>query len=80
MTAMEVVAACALDAAVGDPRIMPHPVRWMGSLSGYVHRWVRTLGMGPRCASRRRRVLGAGFADDGIHGRLGFDRGWHGSP
>ena len=48
MTAMEVVAACVLDAAVGDPRIMPHPVRWMGSLSGYVHRWVRTLGMGPR--------------------------------
>ena len=48
MTAMEVVAACALDAAVGDPRIMPHPVRWMGSLSAYVHRRVRTLGMGPR--------------------------------
>jgi len=48
MTAMEVVAACALDAAVGDPRILPHPVRWMGSLSAYVHQWVRTRGMGPR--------------------------------
>ena len=48
MTAMEVVAACALDAAVGDPRIVPHPVRWMGSLSAYVHQWVRALGMGPR--------------------------------
>ncbi|HKY73099.1 MAG TPA: adenosylcobinamide-phosphate synthase CbiB [Nitrospira sp.] len=48
MTAVELMAACALDAAIGDPPAMPHPVRWMGSLSAYLHRRVRTARMGPR--------------------------------
>lgn len=32
MTGGELVVACVLDAAVGDPRWFPHPVRWMGSI------------------------------------------------
>jgi adenosylcobinamide-phosphate synthase len=48
MTAVELMAACALDASIGDPRAMPHPVRWMGSLSEYLHRHVRTSRMEPR--------------------------------
>ncbi len=47
MTPIEIVAACALDAAIGDPRTLPHPVRWMGSVSSYVHRRVRGFGIGP---------------------------------
>jgi adenosylcobinamide-phosphate synthase len=41
MTPIEMVAACVLDAAIGDPRAMPHPVRWMGRLIARVHRKVR---------------------------------------
>jgi adenosylcobinamide-phosphate synthase len=48
MSPMEVMAACALDAAIGDPRTMPHPVRWMGSLVAYVHQQVRILRLRPR--------------------------------
>ena len=48
MTPMEVVAACALDAAIGDPRVLPHPVRWMGSFIAYVHGQVRSSRLGPR--------------------------------
>ena len=32
--------ACVLDAAIGDPRWFPHPVRWMGSLIGWCDRYV----------------------------------------
>jgi adenosylcobinamide-phosphate synthase len=48
MTSLEVVAACALDAAIGDPRTMPHPVRWMGALTAHVHQRVLRFRMGPR--------------------------------
>jgi adenosylcobinamide-phosphate synthase len=41
MTPLEMVAACVLDAAIGDPRAMPHPVRWMGRIIACVHRRVR---------------------------------------
>jgi adenosylcobinamide-phosphate synthase len=41
MTPFDVVAACALDAAIGDPRMMPHPVRWMGRVIAEVHRQIR---------------------------------------
>ena len=47
MTPMELVAACALDAAIGDPRALPHPVRWMGSVVTTAHQRARTLRMGP---------------------------------
>ena len=58
MTGIEVVAACALDAAIGDPRTMPHPVRWMGRLIGQVHQRVRALRLGPHAL----RVAGAFLA------------------
>ena len=31
MIAVNLLAACALDGLLGDPRWMPHPVRWMGA-------------------------------------------------
>jgi adenosylcobinamide-phosphate synthase len=48
MTAIELMAACALDATIGDPRGIPHPVRWMGSLCEYLHHRVRAARMGAR--------------------------------
>jgi adenosylcobinamide-phosphate synthase len=47
MTPVEMVAACVLDAAIGDPRSMPHPVRWMGRIIVRVHREVRKKCTGP---------------------------------
>jgi adenosylcobinamide-phosphate synthase len=47
MTPIEIVAACALDAVIGDPRMLPHPVRWMGRVSSSVHRRVRRFGLRP---------------------------------
>jgi adenosylcobinamide-phosphate synthase len=46
MTALEVAAACALDALIGDPRAMPHPVRWMGNVIAFTHRRIRTYRSG----------------------------------
>ena len=48
MTPIEIVAACALDAAIGDPRILPHPVRWMGRVTASAHRRARARCTGPR--------------------------------
>ncbi len=47
MTPAVIVAACALDAAIGDPRSLPHPVRWMGCVTASVHRRVRARRLGP---------------------------------
>lgn len=41
MTALDLAAACGLDAVIGDPRALPHPVRWMGRLIAFSHRWAR---------------------------------------
>ena len=46
MTPLEMMAACALDAVIGDPRSLPHPVRWMGNLTAYAHRRVRACHLG----------------------------------
>jgi adenosylcobinamide-phosphate synthase len=35
--------ACLLDAAVGDPRWFPHPVRWMGSIVNWCDRHIHQL-------------------------------------
>jgi len=43
MTGGELAVACLLDAAVGDPRWFPHPVRWMGSLVDWCDRCVYRL-------------------------------------
>ena len=47
MTGGELAAACLLDAAVGDPRWFPHPVRWMGSLVDWYDRRVYQLLLSP---------------------------------
>jgi len=39
--------ACLLDAAVGDPRWLPHPVRWMGSIVSWYDRQVHQLLLSP---------------------------------
>jgi adenosylcobinamide-phosphate synthase len=38
MTGGELAVACILDAAVGDPRWFPHPVRWMGLIVDWCDR------------------------------------------
>ncbi len=40
MTGGELAVACLLDAAVGDPRWFPHPVRWMGLIVDWCDRRV----------------------------------------
>ncbi len=40
MTAGELAVACLLDAVVGDPRWLPHPVRWMGFIVNWSDRHV----------------------------------------
>ena len=40
MTGGELAVACLLDAAVGDPRWFPHPVRWMGLIVDWCDRHV----------------------------------------
>lgn len=47
MTAGELIAACLLDVALGDPRGLPHPVRLMGWAIGNVDRLVRGLCTNP---------------------------------
>lgn len=47
MTPVEMLAACVLDAAIGDPRGMPHPVRWMGRVIDLVYRLAREKCTGP---------------------------------
>ena len=46
MTAGSLVLACALDAAIGDPRWLPHPVRLMGRAIAWYERWVRAVVVG----------------------------------
>ncbi|MGH7180434.1 MAG: adenosylcobinamide-phosphate synthase CbiB, partial [Nitrospiraceae bacterium] len=47
MTGGELAVACILDAAIGDPRWFPHPVRWMGSLIDWCDRRVHHLVLSP---------------------------------
>ena len=47
MTGGELAVACVLDAAVGDPRWFPHPVRWMGSAVSWCDRRVHQLLLSP---------------------------------
>ena len=43
MTGGELAVACLLDAAVGDPRWFPHPVRWMGLIVDWCDRRVHRV-------------------------------------
>ena len=47
MTGGELAVACLLDAAVGDPRWFPHPVRWMGSIVDWCDRRVHRVLLSP---------------------------------
>jgi adenosylcobinamide-phosphate synthase len=47
MTGGELAIACVLDAAIGDPRWFPHPVRWMGILINWCDRYVHQLLLSP---------------------------------
>ena len=47
MTGGELAMACLLDAAAGDPRWFPHPVRWMGSLVNWCDRRIHQLLLSP---------------------------------
>ena len=47
MTGGELAVACVLDAAIGDPRWFPHPVRWMGFLVNWCDRHVHQLFLSP---------------------------------
>ena len=47
MTGGELAMACLLDAAVGDPRWFPHPVRWMGSIVNWCDQRVHQLRLSP---------------------------------
>lgn len=47
MTGGELALACVIDAAMGDPRWFPHPVRWMGILVGWCDRRVHQLLLSP---------------------------------
>lgn len=47
MTGGELALACALDAAVGDPRWFPHPVRWMGYIINWCDRFVHQRLLSP---------------------------------
>ncbi len=43
MTGGELAMACLLDAAIGDPRWFPHPVRWMGSIVNWCDQRIHQL-------------------------------------
>ena len=47
MTGGELAVACLLDAAVGDPRWFPHPVRWMGTVVNWCDRRVHQFLLSP---------------------------------
>ena len=47
MTTIDLLLACALDAAVGDPRWLPHPVRGMSHLIVWFERAIRSAWTGP---------------------------------
>lgn len=43
MSSADLLLACLLDAIIGDPRWLPHPVRIMGMVINWYERWVRML-------------------------------------
>lgn len=46
MALLELAGAYFLDLLLGDPRIVPHPVRWIGGMIGRVEKIVRTYASG----------------------------------
>jgi adenosylcobinamide-phosphate synthase len=58
MTAVDLLLAVALDAAIGDPRTCPHPVRAIGAVIAWSDRRIRSLCRSPWML----RLAGAGLA------------------
>ena len=67
MTALHIAAGVALDLALGDPRWLPHPVRWFGSGAMQWERMCRATGLPPR-------VSGLLFASGAVSGATAFVR------
>jgi len=40
---LQIILALGLDALLGDPRWLPHPVRWIGGLAGWAEKFTRWL-------------------------------------
>ena len=70
MTSFELLAACTLDATIGDPRAWPHPVRWMGRLITHVEKRIRPLCRSPRALRVAGTVLALGLPS------VAFCLGW----
>ena len=61
MNPFDLLVACMLDATIGDPRTLPHPVRWMGTLVAYAERSIRSFCEGPRVLRVAGSVLAVGL-------------------
>ncbi len=61
MTARDLILACLLDAALGDPRWFPHPVRLMGLAIARYDLWVRRMVRGPGYERAAGTVLAVGL-------------------
>jgi len=61
MNPFDLLVACMLDATIGDPRTLPHPVRWMGKLVAYTERSIRSFCDGPRALRIAGSVLAVGL-------------------
>jgi adenosylcobinamide-phosphate synthase len=70
MTPGDFLLACALDATIGDPRWLPHPVRGMGYLVHWFEKRVRLLCVQPRALRLAGVVLALGLPS------LAFLLGW----
>lgn len=66
----DLLLACGLDATIGDPRWLPHPVRGMGYLVTWVEKRIRLLCAGPRALRLAGVVLALGLPS------LAFLLGW----
>jgi adenosylcobinamide-phosphate synthase len=70
VTPVDILAACMLDALLGDPHAWPHPVRGMGWLTTWAEKWVRRFCVGPGSLRITGAVLALGLPS------LAFCAGW----
>ncbi|HJU05750.1 MAG TPA: CobD/CbiB family cobalamin biosynthesis protein, partial [Nitrospiraceae bacterium] len=61
MTPIDLIVACALDAVLGDPRRLPHPVRLMGKIIGGFEARIRKMVRGPGAVRMAGIVLALGL-------------------
>ena len=70
MMPSDLLLACTLDATIGDPRWLPHPVRGMGYLVSWFEKRIRLLCAGPRALRLAGVFLAVGLPS------LAFLLGW----